>query len=157
MDGFILTSVIGLHPFGGFRIENSLEGELGETRFYITRGCRSIAGEDVSPVTLTINEQIFLTELNERIADRGITMRVVLHGLTDDVSNLVILAVIDRLHGMQNTPLYRLEPILHRRHGTLEYHIRGIIQEPILVHACQMILYCIIETLARHASVILSY
>ena len=100
MNRLVLTSVIGLHPLSCLGIKNRLEGELRKPRLNITGSRSSIAGKDVSPVTLTINEQIFLPELNESITDRGIAVRMVLHGLADDIGNLVVLAVIDRLHGM---------------------------------------------------------
>ena len=158
MNRLILTAVITLHPFGRLGVEDGLEGELTESRFDVTRRRSPISGEDVSPVSLTIDKQIFLAKLHQGIADRSISVRVVLHGLTDDVGNLVILAVINRLHGMQNTPLNRFETILNRRNSALKYHIGSIVQKPILVHACQVILHCITKsTLACHASVMLFY
>ena len=151
MNGFILTSVIGLHPLGGLGIKDRLKGEFGEARLYITWSRSAISGKDISPVSLAINKQIFLTQLNECVTDGSITVRVILHSLTDDVRHLVELTVIDALHGVQYTALHRLKTILDSRDSTFEYHIRSIVQEPILVHACQMILHCIIETALSHS------
>ena len=119
MNRLVLTTVIGLHPLGGLGIEDCLQRELGEARLNITRSRSSIACEDVSPVTLTVNEQIFLAELDECVSDRSITVRVVLHGLTDDVRHLVVLTVIHLLHSMQDTALHGFEAILNRGHSTL--------------------------------------
>ena len=146
MNRLVLTSVIGFHPLGSLGIEDRFECELGEPCFDITGRSRSVAGKDVTPVTLTINEEVFLAQLNQCIPNGGITVRVILHGLTDDVSHFVVLTIIDGLHSMQNTTLHRLESILNRRHSALQNHIRGIIQEPILVHARQVILHRIIES-----------
>ena len=154
MDRLVLAAVIGFHPLGGLGIEGRLQGEFGEARLYITRCGGSVTGKYIPPVTLAVNEQVFLAQLDQRVADRGITVRVILHSLTDDVRHLVVLAVIHGFHRVEDTALHRLQTILNRRHGTLQYHIRGIVQEPVLVHTRQVILHSIIEsTLTRHASV----
>ena len=158
MNRLVFATVVTLHPLGRLGVENGLEGELGESCLNITGRSGTVSGEDIAPVTLTVYQQVFLTQLNERIADRGIAVRVVLHGLTDDIGYLVVLAVIDRLHGMQNAALNRLETILNSRYSAFQYHIRSIVQEPILVHAGKMILHSITKsTLACHASVMLFY
>ena len=158
VNRFVFSSVIRLHPLGSLGIEDCFEGELREARLYITRRRRPVSGKDIAPVPLTINEEVFLAELDQGIADRRIAMRVILHGLADDIGYLVILAVIHRFHRMQDTPLHGLETILNSRNSALQDHIRRIIQEPILVHAGKMILHSIIKsTLACHASVILFY
>ena len=46
------------------RIEDSIERELTEASLYITRRSRSIASEYITPVTLAIDEQIFLPQLH---------------------------------------------------------------------------------------------
>ena len=135
MNRLVFTSVVGLHPLGRLRIKDRLQRKLRETRLNITRSCGAIPRKDVSPVTLAINQQIFLPQLDECIADRSIAVRVVLHCLADDIGYLVVLPVVHRLHGMQNTTLHRLETILNSRHSAFEYHIRSIVQEPVLVHA----------------------
>ena len=151
VNRFVLTAVIRLHPLGSLGIKNGLQRKLGQPCLDITRSCRAITRQYISPVSLAINEQILLAELNKGITDRSITVRVILHSLTNDVRHLVVLAVIHRLHGVQDTALYRLQTILDSRHSTLEYHIRSIVQEPVLVHARKMILHSIIETtLGRH-------
>ena len=108
---------------------------------WVDQDRKEVASQDWAPA-----------QLDECVPDGGISMRVILHGLTDDIGNLVILAVIDRLHGMQYTTLYRLETILDSRYGTLEYHIRSIVQEPVLVHACQVILDGVVETVSHSLS-----
>ena len=105
MDRFVFTTIVGLHPLGRFGIEDRLECKLGEAGLDITRCSCAVSREDITPVTLAVNEQIFLTELDECVSDGRISVRVVLHRLADDVRHLVILAVIHRLHGMQNTAL----------------------------------------------------
>ena len=63
---------------------------------------------------------------------------MVLHGLPDDVGHLVVAAVVDGLHGVENTPLHGLQTVLDMGHGAFEDDIRCVIEEPVLVHACEL-------------------
>ena len=65
---------------------------------------------------------------------------MVLHCLADDIGNLVVLTVVHRFHGMQNTTLHRLETILNVWNGALEYYIACIVDKPVLIHAAQLVL-----------------
>ena len=62
-------------------------------------------------------------------------MRVVLHGLTHNIGHLIEAAILNALHSMENTTLHGLKAIIQVGHGTLQDNIRGVVQEPILVHA----------------------
>ena len=119
MDRLVLTAVVTLHPFRGLGVKYCLQGKLTQPRLDVTRSGGSITRQNISPVSLAVNEQIFLAQLHQRVTNRRIAVRVVLHRLTDDVRHLVVLAVIYRLHRMQYTTLYRLESILYRRYSTL--------------------------------------
>ena len=94
-------------------------------------------GAVVSPVALTVNEQVFLAHIHERVADSGIAVRVVLHGLTNKVGHLVVASVVLLEHGVQNAALNGFETVFHRRHGAFENDIAGIVQEIILIHATE--------------------
>ena len=65
-------------------------------------------------------------------------MGVVLHGLPDDVGDLVVTAVVDALHGVEDTPLHGLQTVLDMGHGALEDDVRGVVEEPVLVHAGEL-------------------
>ena len=66
-------------------------------------------------------------------------MRVKLHCLSNDICNLVEAAVIHPLHSVQNTALNRLKAICYMGNGTVQYNIRGIVQEPVLEHSGELI------------------
>ena len=66
-------------------------------------------------------------------------MGMELHGVAHDIGHFVITPVIHPLHGMQDAPLHRLEPVDDVRHGTFQNHVGGIIQEPMLVHPTQVV------------------
>ena len=141
MDWLFFASIVGHHPLCGFGVEDRIQSKLAQSCLYVTWcGC-AVASENVSPVTLAVYEQVLLSQLHKCISDAGITVRVVLHGLTHDVGNLVVLAIIHAFHGVQNTALYRFQAIFDSGYCTLQYHIRSIVQEPVLVHACQMLFH----------------
>lgn len=50
-------------------------------------------------------------------------MRVILHGITDNIGHLIETTVIESLHRVEYTALHGLEAVLNMRHGTLEYHV----------------------------------
>ena len=64
-------------------------------------------------------------------------MRVIFHGVSHDISHLVVASVVNLLHGMQDSALHRLQTIVDLRHGAVEDDIRGVVQEPVLEHALQ--------------------
>ena len=53
------------------------------------------------------------------LADSGIAVRMVLHGLPDDIGDFVIAAVVHFPHGVQDAPLDGLEAIFDRRYSPL--------------------------------------
>ena len=65
-------------------------------------------------------------------------MGMVLHRQTHDVGHLVEVAVIGLLHGVHDASLHGLEAVLDVGNGALEYHIGGIVEKPVLVHAAQL-------------------
>ena len=145
VDGLFLATVVGEHPLGGFGVEDRFEGELAEARLDVTWRGGPVAREDIAPVTLTVDEQVLLPELHQRVADTGIAVRVVLHSLPDDVRHLVVLAVVHPLHSVEDTALHGLQTVLDGRHGALQNHIGGIVQEPVLVHAREVLLDCVVK------------
>ncbi len=79
-----------------------------------------------------------MAKLHQGVFYRRVAMRVILHGCAHDVGHLIEMTVIDSLHGVENTPLHRLEAILDIRDSTLENHVRGIFKKPCLIHTAQM-------------------
>jgi hypothetical protein len=133
-DRLLVPAVVAQLPFGGLRVEDHIVGELAQACFDVTRCRRAIAGECVPPVPLAVDQQVLLPQLHQRIADAGITVRMVLHGMPDDVRHLVVAAIIEVLHAVQDPPLHRLQSIIQGRYGTLQDHIARIVQEPVPVH-----------------------
>ena len=120
---FLITSVIGHLPLCRLRIEYRLEGKLTQSCLNITWSSGSGACQDISPVTLCIDEQVFLSHLYQGITNRSITMWVELHSVPDDVCHLIISSVIHAFHRMQDASLNRFQTILYMWHSTLEDYV----------------------------------
>ena len=134
---------------GGLGVEDGIQRELGQARLDVSRGSGSIARDDVSPVPLAVDEQVFLSQLYERITYTGITVWVVLHSLTNDVRHLVELAVVHAFHGMEDATLNRFQSIVDAGDSPLQYHVRGIVKKPVLIHAGQVVLDGVVERTYR--------
>ena len=51
---------------------------------------------------------------------------------------LVVAAVVHALHAVEDASLNGLQSVLNVWHGAFQYHIRRIVQEPVFIHAAQM-------------------
>ena len=148
-DRLLVSAIIRELPVGGFRIENHIESKLREACLDISGSSSTVARKNVSPVTLRIDEQVFLSHLYQSISDRRITMRVKLHGMSHDIGNLVVSSVVHALHRVEDASLYRFQTILNMRNGTLEDHIRCIVEEPVLIHSAEVMYSRSIESVHR--------
>ena len=138
-DGLLVAAVVAELPLRRLRVEDHIEGELRQACLDISSGSGIISREDIAPVTLTVDEQFLLPQLHQRILDAGIAVGVELHGVADDVCHLVVTSVVHPLHRVKDAALNGLEAVGQMRHSALQNYIRGIVQEPILVHAVQMV------------------
>jgi hypothetical protein len=137
-DRFFIPAIIGILPMGGFGIENCFEGELRKTCLYVSRSSGTVSGKNIPPITLTINKDIFLSELNEGITDRSVAVRVKLHGMPHNVSDLIIPSVVKAFHGVKDTPLYRFKSVVNMRDGAFEDNVGSIVEEPASIHIGEM-------------------
>ena len=135
VDRFLVLSIVGIHPFGDFRIEHHLFREFRQTPLDVPAGSIRVPGEDVPPVSLTVHQQILLPYLDQRPEYGRITVRMQLHRLSDYRGHLRISPVIDLEHRMEHTSLDRFQPVIDMRHGPLENDVRGIVQKPLLEHS----------------------
>ena len=136
--GLIGRAVVGLLPRGDAVAVDSFVGESRELRLDVSACSSGVTGEDIPPVPLRIDEEALLSELDEGIIDRGVTVGVVLHRLPDDVSYLDELAAIHPLEVVEDTALHGLEPVIDMGYSTLEDDVGGVVEEPCLVHLRQV-------------------
>ena len=133
-----LASVVGDTPVRYLGVEHRLEGELREASFYVSRGGGAVARQYVSPVTLRVDEQLLLSQLHQGVADRGVAVGMVLHGVAHDVGYLVVSAVVEGLHGVEDAALHRLQTVVDIGHRTLQYNVAGILKIPVAKHTRQL-------------------
>ena len=133
-DGLLVAAVVRDLPVGGLVVEDHLQGELGEARLDVTGGSRRVAGQDVTPVTLRVDDVVLLPHRHEGGVDGLVAVRVVFHRVTHDVGHLVVTPVLQFVHRVENTPLHRLEAVIDIREGAVEDNIGGVVQEPLPVH-----------------------
>ncbi len=136
-----VPSVVREFPFGGFGVEHHVERKFGEAGFDVSRCGGAVAREDVAPVSLTVHKQVLLSQLHQGIAYGSVAVGMELHGVSHDVCHLVVASVFHAAHGVQDAPLHGLQPVHDVRHGTFQYHVRGIVQKPVLVHAAQLVFH----------------
>ena len=136
-DGFAVSSVVGLLPLGGLGIKDDVQGELRQARFNVSGGRRIVSRQDVAPVSLAVDEEVFLPQLHQGILDGGVPVRMKLHRLAHDVGHLVVSSVLHPPHRVEDAPLHGLQAVHHVGHGALQYDVGGVVQEPRLIHPAQ--------------------
>ena len=118
-----VSSVIGVYIFGDLgRIQYFLCKGF-ETTLYVSGGSGTISGEDVSIVTLAFDEEAVVLNVYKGTIYRGVSMRMVLHGLSHHSSHLIESSIVDGDHCMENSPLYRLEAVQQVWNGPVPDYI----------------------------------
>ena len=79
-------------------------------------------------------------------------MRVILHGVTNDIRNFVVAPVLQFPHRMQNPSLHRLKPVIGMRNRSFENYIRCIIKKPVPVHVIDINSFVVLPFLSRSLS-----
>ena len=135
IDGLLLASVVVGHELGGLLVEHLLARKVGELALDVTRGGVRHAGVDGAEVSLAVDEIAvalapeLVRQDHDRVANRGVAMRVVLHGVADDVGDLGVLAVVLLPQRMHDAALHGLEAVFDGGDGTVADDIGGILAE----------------------------
>ena len=134
---FLLAPVVRGHPVGDLGVVECLQGERRQASLDISACCCVVTREYIAPVSLGVDQQLFLTELHQRVLDRCVAVRVILHGVAHDVGHLVVAAVVDGLHRVQYASLHRFQTVVDMWHGAFEYHVGSIVEKPVAEHAAK--------------------
>jgi hypothetical protein len=110
-------------------LNNFRARQFRQPAFDVTRSGRGIAGMDVAEVPLALDEITLVRQHHERIADRGIAVRMVLHRVTDDVGDLDEAPVVLLVQRPHDAPLHRLQPIREIRNRAVANDVTGVIQK----------------------------
>ena len=142
-NGFVVSSVVRLFPFRDFLIKGDIESEFRQTALDVSSCSGIVTSINVTPVTLSVNHQVFLPQQDQSARNRGIAMRVILHSSAHHVSDLVHTPVFHSAHSVQDAPLHRFQTVFNVWHSTVENNVRGIVEKPLFEHARQLVLHTI--------------
>ena len=135
----LVAAVVGEFPLRRLRVEDHVEGELRQSGLDVTAGGGIVARQDVTPVSLAVDEQVLLSQLHQRVLDGGVAVGVELHRVAHDVGHLVEASVVHALHGVHDAPLHGLEAVGDVRHGAFQDYVGCVVEEPTLVHLVQVV------------------
>ena len=107
-DWLFVAAVVRHLPFCSLGIEHGVERKFRQSGFDVSRSGSAGACQDITPVTLRVDEQVFLSHLHQGVTDAGVAVRVELHCVAHDVGHFVVAAVIHSFHRVQDTALHRL-------------------------------------------------
>ena len=136
-DGLLVAAVVAQLPLRRLGVEHRVERKLAQSRLDVSRGGSPVAGQDVAPVALAVNQQILLPQGDQRRIDGGIAVGVVLHRIAHNVRHLVEPAVVHLLHRVEQTALHRLQSVTQMGHRAVKDGIAGVVQKPVLIHTAQ--------------------
>ncbi len=114
--------------------------DLGQTRLGVAHG-RGVVAVDAAKVALPIDQRIAQAEVlghaHHGVVDRGIAVGVIFaQHFTDDTRALLVRPGVHQIevviHGVENAPMDRLEPIAHIRQGARHDHAHGVIEVGVL-------------------------
>ena len=118
-DWLLVAPVIAQLPMGGFGIEHHVECEFRQSCFDVSGCSGAVARENVSPVTLRVYQEVFLSHLYQGVSDGRIAVGMKLHGVSNDVGHLVVSPIVHALHRVQNASLNRFQAIFDVWNGAL--------------------------------------
>ena len=133
--GLLLAPVVVRHEVRGLGVEHFVPREVGEAALDVTRGGGGHARVEVAVVSLAVDEVALalapqlVREHHDRVADRRVAVRVVLHGVADDVRHLRVLPVVLLPERVEDAALDGLEPVLHRGDRARADHVGGVLAE----------------------------
>ena len=107
IDRLLIGSVVRGDVVGDLRGEEDPLGEWRKACFDVARRRSTVAGEEVTPVPLTLDQELSLPQLHKRIADARISVRVELHRLADDIRHLD-QPILHLRHRVEDPSLHRL-------------------------------------------------
>ena len=142
-DWLLVAAVVRQFPLRCLGVEYHIVCKVRQTRLNVTRCSSRIACEYVTPVSLAVNEIVLLSHLHQRTGNGCVAVRVILHGVSHHVRHLVVASVVKLAHSVQNASLHGLQTVVQVRHGTLQDNVRCVVQEPVAVHARELVSYAL--------------
>ena len=128
-DRLFVASVVARNEFSDLVVENFVARQFRQTAFDVTRSGSRIARENVSIISLAFDEITLVRQDHERVADRSITVRMILHRVTDHVRDFDKTSVIFFVQRPQDAPLHRLQTIGEIRNRAVANDVTGVFEK----------------------------
>ena len=125
----LLPSVVRILVLGEVGIVENLLRKREDSAFDVPGRRSLVAGQEVPEVTLLLDEEVLVGEDHQGRIDGLVSMRMVLHAVTDHVGDLVEFTVVHLEKGVHEPPLHRLEAVVYVRNGPVLDHVRGVFEE----------------------------
>ena len=134
VNGFLGTAVVGGLPLGNLGVEGHFQRKFAQAGFDVTRGGCVVPGQNIPPVSLGFDHQVFLAQLHQGVSNGGIAVGVVLHGVPNHVGHFVEPTVFQFPQRMEQPALHGFETVFQRGNCAFQDDVGGVVQEIILVH-----------------------
>ena len=93
-DRLLVAPVVAGHEVGDLVVEHLVARQLGQAALDVARRGGEVAREDVAEIALAFDEVALVGQHHQRVADRGVAVRMILHRVADDVGDLDEAAVV---------------------------------------------------------------
>ena len=160
----LFAPVVVWNKIGNVIVEHCFIGKKRQRTLGITRGSCPVAGKQVSEVSLSLDKvritdyrrhlflgfgvvdhliaaAAFVGKHHDGIADGSISVRMIVHGVTDDIGGFGGTSVFVRLIKCpHNAPLDRLQSVIDIRDGTRTDNIARVIQKVAIHHLAEKVI-----------------
>ena len=132
--GLLIAAVVGIHEFGDLVGKQHFAAQGRKAALDIPWRGGGTAGEDVAEVPLLGDEVLLVGQHHQGVADGGVAVGVVVHGVADDVGGLVGPAVVDAVEHPEDAALDGFEAVVHVGDGPVLDDVGGVVEEVAVHH-----------------------
>ena len=133
-DRLLVAAVVAGHEIGDLVVEKFRARQFGQPAFDVAGRGGRVAGENVAEIALAFDQIAFVGQHHQRVADGGVAVRMILHGVADDIGHLDEAAVVLLVQRPENAPLHRFEAVGQIGNGAVADDVGGVVQKA-AVHA----------------------
>ncbi len=130
----LVAPVVARNKIGDRIIENFRAREFRQPALDVARRGGGIAGENISKISLSLDQISFIRQHHQRVADGCVAVRMILHRVADDVGDLDETSVILLVQRPKDAPLHGLQAIREIWNRAVADDVAGVIQKA-AIHA----------------------
>ena len=131
--------VVGVDELGDVVVEQHLMAERRKAALDVTPRRSRAAGQDVAEIALPGDVILLVGQHHQRILDRSVAVRMIVHGVADHVRDLVGASVVDLIERPEHTALHRLQSVVHIGNRAVLDHIAGVFKEVPVHHGPEIV------------------